>query len=73
MKRKYEHASVKRIRRLKNVILSAIGELDLRGTNDDISNAMAIVEIACDSAMKNQQVQFRQLYQKGLELERNSI
>lgn len=65
---KTEKIIIRRLRRIRSTLICAVSELDLRGTDDQITKAMCIIEATLDAAISGQQISPTKALKRGLVL-----
>ena len=63
-----ERATAEILRSVRSTLLSAISELDLRGTDAQITRAMCVIEAAFDAAIAGEQIPSVEILNRGLSL-----
>jgi len=62
----------RKLRSLQGSLNFAIGKLDLRGTDKQITKAMCIVDVVLDAAISGQEISANQAFARGVKLARCS-
>lgn len=65
---KTQKISAGRLQKIHSVLLAAISELDLRGTDEQITKAMCVIDATFDAAISGEQISPAKALKHGLAL-----
>jgi hypothetical protein len=69
---KNEPQSTRKLRALQSTLICAISNLNLRGTDEQITKAMCIVDAVLDAAIVDEKISANEAFKRGIKLARCS-